>query len=234
LALTGCGGGGGSKKSSNPYAGTWQPEWSLAGAGQPDEGRLSLTIGSNGTCSGEIYNSTLGVFIPVSGTCGEDGSLTLTFQYDGKTYTITGTLSLTGGNLTIANFVYSVDGNNYNGVCETSPPQQAEASAGTYNGTWEREGPTGQITLNISADGKLTGTMTVDGHSEYGEAALTGMVDNAGKYVFTYKFPTAPDALFRSKGTYTKTGNTINGSYTTEEIGKEGTTSGTFSVTPVL
>lgn len=138
-------------------------------------------------------------------------------------------MSLTGRNLTIANFVYSVDGNNYNGVCETSPPQQAEANAGTYKGTWEREDSTGQITLNISADGKLTGTMTVDGQP--GEAALTGMVDNAGKYVFTYKFPTAP--LFRSKGTYTKTGNTINGTYNTEEIGKEGTTSGTFSVTLV-
>ncbi len=92
IALAGCGGGGGST-SVLPFAGHWVGTW--ADTANAQSGTLDLVVGTDGSLSGGIHNSTLSMDGTASGTVSGSGHVTATYVYPASaTSTATGTVAV--------------------------------------------------------------------------------------------------------------------------------------------
>lgn len=91
--LASCGGGGGTAAVS-PFAGQWVGPW--VDAANRQSGTLNVTIGTDGSISGSIHNSTLGQDGTAGGSVGSNGHVKGVFTYPGAVYTSSGTVVVNG------------------------------------------------------------------------------------------------------------------------------------------
>ena len=218
LSLVGCGGGGGGGGSdsptaavANPFAGSYQGVWKAAALNQ--SGLITMTIGTDGTTTGNVYNYTLNSTGALVGTTANTGVYSGTVTYVGQAASpISGTL-VAGANAVTGDFSQTINAQLVSGSFKmNSVVSSSNPYAGTWAGPWVIQSlpQNGSATVVISSNGTLAGTIQNITLGQTG--TLTCFVDSFGNYSGKVDYPgQSSTAIAGALGT--PVNNTITSSY---------------------
>jgi hypothetical protein len=104
----GCGGGGGGGSSTpSPFAGQWAGTYTSPG----NDGTLGLTVGNNGSFTGNVHDNGADADGTFNGSVNNNGGINATVHYSGSPdTTVSGTVTINGSGHMVGNLTQNFGG----------------------------------------------------------------------------------------------------------------------------